>query len=74
MIEVRPNNVDSMVFADVQTLEGARACIGTFFQLLLDTNLQIREQDDHIEQQKQHIESMVAEIEEVNNTRLQEER
>ena len=49
LIEVRPMGVDSMVFADVQTLEGARACIGTFFQLLLDSNLQLREQQDEIE-------------------------
>jgi len=49
LIELRPNPVDSMVFADVQTLEGARACIGTFFQLLLDSNLQLREQSDEID-------------------------
>ena len=58
-----------MVFADVQTLDGARACIGTFFQLLLDSNLQIREQEDQIEQYNKHIESMIAEIDEVNNQR-----
>jgi len=34
-----------MVFEDVQTMEGARACIGTFFQLLLDLNLQVREHE-----------------------------
>ena len=43
LISVRPNNVDSMVFADVQTLDGARACIGTFFQILLDLELQIKD-------------------------------
>lgn len=58
-----------MVFADVQTLEGARACIGTFFQLLLDSNLQLREQEDEIDQYKKHMESLVSEIDDVNNQR-----
>jgi hypothetical protein len=31
LIGTKPNNVDSMVFDDVQTLDGARAIIGTFF-------------------------------------------
>ena len=55
LIEVRPNGVDSMVFDDVQTLEGARACISTFFQLLLDSNLQLRESEEEIDQQKKHL-------------------
>lgn len=41
-----------MVYADVQTLEGARACIATFFQLLLDSNLQLREYSDEVDQYK----------------------
>lgn len=43
LIEVKPDNVDSMVFADVQTLEGARACVTTFFSILLDTYITIRD-------------------------------
>lgn len=74
LIAVRPNSVDSMVFADVQTLEGARACIATFFQLLLDTNLQLRETYTQIEDYKSHLESVLAEVEQLNSERRQEER
>ena len=63
-----------MVFADVQTLEGARAVISTFFQLLLDTNLQLRENYDEIEGLKNHTESLISELQELNAQRKQEER
>ena len=43
LIGTKPNNVDSMVFEDVQTLDGARAIIGSFFQVLLDLQLRLRE-------------------------------
>ena len=69
LIEVRPNGVDSMVFAEMQNLEGARACISTFFQLVLDSNLQLREQQDEIDALRSHVESLVSEIEEINNQR-----
>ena len=69
LIEVRPNSVDSMVFADVQTLEGARACIGTFFQLLLDSNLQLREQNEEIEKLGSNLASLLRETEEMGRQR-----
>ena len=58
-----------MVFADVQTLEGARACIGTFFQLLLDSNLQLREQNEEIEKLGSNLAALVRETEEMSRQR-----
>lgn len=58
-----------MVFADVQTLEGARACIGTFFQLLLDSNLQLREQNEEIEKLGSNLASLLRETEEMGRQR-----
>ena len=57
------------MFADVQTLEGARACIGTFFQLLLDSNLQLREQNEEIEKLGSSLASLVRETEEMSRQR-----
>ena len=58
-----------MVFADVQTLEGARACIGTFFQLLLDSNLQLREQNEEIDKLGSNLAALVRETEEMSRQR-----
>lgn len=62
LISVRPNNVDSMVFADVQTLDGARACIGTFFQILLDLELQIKDAYAELEIKESACKGQIQEI------------
>ena len=54
-----------MVFAEMQTLEGARACIGTFFQMLLDCNIQVRDQATEIEENKAQMELMINEVEQM---------
>ena len=74
MIELQPGSVDSMVFADVQTLEGARASIATFFQILLDCNIQLRDQVSDIEQYRSQIEAMIKDIEEIEVQRRQQKQ
>ena len=58
LIGTKPNNVDSMVFEDVQTLDGARAIIGTFFQVLLDLQLRLREAVAEVDAKQIAIESL----------------
>ena len=63
-----------MVFAEMQTLEGARACIATFFQILLDCNMQLRDQLTEIDEYRSQIELMINEMEELHTVRKQEEQ
>ena len=65
LISVRPTNTDSMVFNDVQTLDGARACIGTFFQILLDLELQIQDVISDLELKESTVVAINAEITEI---------
>ena len=71
MIELQPGSVDSMIFADIHTLEGARACIATFFQVLLDCNIQLRDQMSEMDQYKSQIEAMIKDLEEIETQRRQ---
>ena len=47
-----------MVFEDVQTLDGARAIIGTFFQVLLDLQLRLKEAVAEVDAKQIAIESL----------------
>jgi hypothetical protein len=39
VIEFNPDDVDELKFEEVQSIEGARACLGAFFGILLDVNV-----------------------------------
>lgn len=43
IIEFNPEDVDQLKFEEVQSIEGARACLGAFFGILLDVNVYKRE-------------------------------
>ena len=58
LIGTKPNNVDSMVFEDVQTLDGARAIIGTFFSVLLDLQLRLREAVSEVETRQNALDTL----------------
>jgi len=43
VIEFNPDDVDELKFEEVQSIEGARACLGAFFGILLDVNVYKRQ-------------------------------
>lgn len=43
LVEFNPDDVDQLRFEEVQSLEGARACLGAFFKILLDVNVYKRQ-------------------------------
>lgn len=45
LIQTRPEATDSSIFQNVQSIEGARACIEICFQLLFEVNLTKNEID-----------------------------
>lgn len=47
-----------MVFEDVQTLDGARAIIGTFFSVLLDLQLRLREAVSEVETRQNALDTL----------------
>lgn len=43
LAEIKPESIESKIYSNVQTLEGARVCITNFFLILLDTLLDSKE-------------------------------
>ena len=43
IIEFNPEDIDELKFEEVQSLEGARACLSAFFAILLDVNVYKRQ-------------------------------
>lgn len=39
LIGLSPDDVEQLNFSEVQSIEGARACLGAFFGILLDVNV-----------------------------------
>jgi hypothetical protein len=39
LVGLSPDDVEQLSFAEVQSIEGARACLGAFFGILLDVNV-----------------------------------
>lgn len=42
VIEFSPDDIEQLKFEEVQSIEGARACLGAFFNILLDVNVNKR--------------------------------
>lgn len=43
IIEFSPDDIEQLKFEEVQSIEGARACLGAFFNILLDVNVNKRQ-------------------------------
>ena len=41
--EFSPDDIDQLKFEEVQSIEGARACLAAFFGILLDVNVYKRQ-------------------------------
>lgn len=39
LISLSPDDIEQLRFDEVQSIEGARACLGAFFGILLDVNV-----------------------------------
>lgn len=67
LIGLSPDDVEQLRFDEVQSIEGARACLGAFFGILLDVNVYKK----HLEVQNLHndatIDALKSQIEELNN-------
>lgn len=43
LVNLSPDNIETLNFSEVQSIEGARACLGAFFNILLDVNVSKKE-------------------------------
>ena len=39
LVSLSPDDIEQLNFAEVQSIEGARACLSAFFEILLDVNV-----------------------------------
>ncbi len=53
-----PNEIEALNFDAVQSIEGARACLGAFFSILLDVNVENRQLRADVLQNQATIDSM----------------
>jgi prefoldin subunit 5 len=65
LIEFNPDDVDQLRFEEVQSIEGARACLGAFFKILLDVNVYKRQLQNVNLENEATIESLNSQLEEL---------
>lgn len=65
MIQIQPERVDSLVFEEIRSPEGYRAIISTFYNILLDAQLHIRQQASDLDEARSQLECRVRETEEI---------
>lgn len=63
--EIRPDAIDSKVMDNVQSLEGARACISIFFQLLLEAKLMTNEVYRDVELKNVEVDNLEKHLEQL---------
>lgn len=56
-----------MVFQDIQSLEGARACLSTFFNVLLETNIKLQDCETELYNKQSDLEVCYHNIEEMQS-------
>lgn len=67
IIEFNPSDIEELKFDEVQSLEGARACLSAFFTILLDTNVYKQELEAQNQQQIAILEGLNMQLEEMKN-------
>ena len=65
LLQFSPDDVEQLRFDQVQSIEGARACLGAFFGILLDVNVYKTELEARAAQQEATIESLLGQVEEI---------
>ena len=65
LLQFSPDDVEQLRFDQVQSIEGARACLGAFFGILLDVNVYKTELEARSAQQEATIESLLGQVEEI---------
>lgn len=55
LMKFSPDDIDQIKFEEVQSIEGARACLAAFFKILLDVNVYKR----YLEKQNEQNEATI---------------
>ena len=50
LVSLSPDQVDALDFSQIQSVEGARACLGAFFNSLLESNVKNKEMEKYASQ------------------------
>ena len=50
LVSLSPDDIETLNFKEVQSIEGARACLGAFFNILLDVNVNKKELENYCAQ------------------------
>ena len=65
VIEFSPDDIEQLRFEEVQSIEGARACLSAFFSILLDVNVYKRQLENQNAQHEANIQTLTAQYEEL---------
>ena len=65
MCEFSPEDVEQLNFQEVQSIEGARACLSAFFGILLEVNVTKKQLENEIMSSEATIESLCKQLEEL---------
>lgn len=59
MREFSPDDIEQLKFDQVQSIEGARACLGAFFGILLDVNIYKKQLENSLAAKQKSEDSMI---------------
>ena len=62
-----PDDIDKIKFDEVQSIEGARACLAAFFKILLDVNVYKRYLENLNGQNEATIQGLGSQLEELKH-------
>ena len=63
VIKLNPDDVEQLKFDQLQSIEGARACLVAFFGILLDVNVSKKQLQNQAQQQDATIDTLMMQIE-----------
>mmetsp|Transcript_23012 Transcript_23012/g.22357 ORF Transcript_23012/g.22357 Transcript_23012/m.22357 type:complete len:160 (+) Transcript_23012:2389-2868(+) len=67
LVGLNPDDIEQLRFDEVQSIEGARACLEAFFGILLDVNVYKKQLEALSLQNEATIDTLKSEVEELTN-------
>ena len=64
LVSLSPDQVDALDFSQIQSVEGARACLGAFFNSLLESNVKNKEMEKYASQMEGKLQEIQLQVEE----------
>jgi hypothetical protein len=67
LINLSPDDIEKLRFDEVQSIEGARACLGAFFGILLDVNVYKKQLENQTILNEATIDTLKSKVDDLTN-------